>query len=633
MTSDRTSFIESLKAYSREGLVELAVSLHEKLLEYETLQAENARINTESYLEYQKVCSERDSLKKEVSRLEETLQKIADSNAVMNKAIYGSRTEKFFSSLPAEPDVLEDEAQEEDPGTESSQRIIDPEVFQKALTENAGREKKSVRAGKTAACGRTGSRGKSAGQTDPLRESADRLPKDICYDIDVEALDRKYGKGNWRIAFWQETKTVEKLPVAYYQKIVYTPVISSGLEHKLQTQDRPERLLPWSLVSPSMMADICTRKFFLSLPTARQEKDYRRQGLMLSKQDMIHWMNRLVPRVLGPVCEYLFLLLLKRKYNQTDETYIQVNRDGRSASTKSFLWVHCSAELAEGPPIIIFCFERTRGTDHLRKYYMEFIGYIICDAYIAYQILEKEHPDRITVSGCMMHARRYFAVAFFVRDLEAMTDEEIMELPETKVLLKIRSIYAEEDRLKGLTAEDRLKKRQERIAPKMDDLFAYIHELDKSGEAFPERLQRAITYAVNQEQRLRVFLTDGNIPIDNGHAERVIASYSVGRANCKFADTIKGAEVTATMYSLVETAKANGADVEIYLRYLFEKVPAHLNDDGTLKDRAFLPEMTPWSDVYRSYEMMEKQRGLKLCREMFREPERPKTPKKEKQPA
>lgn len=633
MTSDRASFIASLMACSREDLVGLAVSQHEKLLEYEVLQTENARINTESYLEYQKVCSERDSLKREVSRLTQALQRLTDSNAVMNKAIFGSRTEKFFSSLPADPDAFEDEAREEDSGGGSTQRVIDPEVFRKALKESTGGEAGNIRAGKAASGSQAGRRGKKPGQTDPLSESAKHLPRDILYDISVEGLDRKYGRGNWRIAFWQETKTIEKLPVSYYLKVVYTPAISSGLDHKLATQERPGRLLPWSLASASMMADICTRKYFLGLPTARQEKDYKRQGLMLSRQDMIHWLNRLVPPVLGPVCEYLFLLLLKRKYNQTDETYIQVNKDGRSASTKSFLWVHCSSELAEGPPIIVFCFERTRGTDHLRRYYREFIGYITCDAYIAYQLLEKEHPGQITVSGCMMHARRYFAIAFFVRDLESMTDKEIMDLPETKVLLKIRSIYAEEGRLKNLPAELRLKKRRERIAPKMDDLFSYIHGLDESGAVFPERLQRAVAYAVNQEQKLRVFLTDGNIPIDNGHAERVIASYSVGRANWKFADTIKGAEVNAVMYSLVETARANGADVEIYLRYLFDKVPPHLNDDGTLRDREFLPEMTPWSDVYRSYEEMEKQRGLRLCREMFREPERPKTPGKEKRPA
>lgn len=110
----------------------------------------------------------------------------------------------------------------------------------------------------------------------------------------------------------------------------------------------------------------------------------------------------------------------------------------------------------------------------------------------------------------------------------------------------------------------------------------------------------------------------------------MISSYSVGRANWKFADTVRGAEVNAIMYSLVETAKANDADVEIYLRYLLEKIPLHLKADGTLDDRTFLKELTPWSDVYRSFEMMEKQRGLNACRKMFPVPEEPRTPRKKK---
>ena len=110
----------------------------------------------------------------------------------------------------------------------------------------------------------------------------------------------------------------------------------------------------------------------------------------------------------------------------------------------------------------------------------------------------------------------------------------------------------------------------------------------------------------------------------------MISSYSVGRANWKFADTVRGAEVNAIMYSLVETAKTNGADVEIYLRYLLEKIPPHLKADGTLDGRSFLPELTPWSDVYRSFERMEKQRALIAFRQMFPVPEKPRTPRKKK---
>lgn len=637
MTSDRDAFLATITSYTNDQLIALVCMQYDRIRELEMHETENARINTEVHLEYRKVCEERDSLKDEVLKLKSALQKEIDKDKLLNRNVYGRSTEKFLDSLQGGTDssfIDEDQEESREP---HAGRVIDPAVLQEALAKNAAasddqktdsRDRKDKQDGGGKGSGRH--HGKNRGQKDPLRESANELPQEIEYNYDPDELDRLYGKGNWRIAYWQETKTIEKLPVIYYQKVVYTPVISVGLEHCLESQPKPEQLLPHSPVSPSILADVCCRKYYLSLPTNRQAKDFERQGLMLSKQVMISWLNSLVPSVLGVVYEYLTSLLLKLKYTQNDETYIQVNKDGRAKGSKSFMWIHCTSELLDCPPIIIFCYEKTRGTDHLRKFFQEFSGYITCDAYIAYQIMEKEHPDEITVSGCMMHARRNFAIAFFVRDLDDMTDEEILELPEAKALLIIREIYKEEKKLKDLSADDRLAGRKKKVAPKADALFSLVHELADSGEVFPERLQEAITYAVNQEQRLRVFLTDGNIPIDDGHSERVIASYSVGRANWKFADTVRGAEVNAIMYSLTETAKANGADVEMYFRYLFEKLPSHLDADGKIDNPSILPEFTPWSDVYRSYEEMEKQRGLRNCRKMFPEPDKPKTPKKEK---
>lgn len=112
-----------------------------------------------------------------------------------------------------------------------------------------------------------------------------------------------------------------------------------------------------------------------------------------------------------------------------------------------------------------------------------------------------------------------------------------------------------------MTADERLSAREALVAPKVDAFFEYIHSLEGSGEVFSDRMKKTITYAVNQEQNLRRFLTDGNIPCDNGHVERIIRSYSVGRANWLFADTIDGAKVNAIMYSIVETARANHANV------------------------------------------------------------------------
>ena len=205
-----------------------------------------------------------------------------------------------------------------------------------------------------------------------------------------------------------------------------------------------------------------------------------------------------------------------------------------------------------------------------------------------------------------------------------MSDEQLKELPETIVLFLIRDIYMEENRLRNLSADERLTLRQEKVGPLVDRFFNYIHELDQSDEVFSDRMTKAINYAVNQEEYLRVFLTDGNISCDNGNAERIIRSYSIGRANWLFADTILGAEVNALMYSIVETAKANAANVLIYLRYLLEKMPAHALDT----DRSYLAKMVPWSDAYRKYEGSYKLDHSYMLQNLFTEPARPRTPLK-----
>jgi len=237
------------------------------------------------------------------------------------------------------------------------------------------------------------------------------------------------------------------------------------------------------------------------------------------------------------------------------------------------------------------------------------MGYITCNAYCSYQVLEAESQGNIIVSGCLMHARRYMAEAFFINDISAMSNEQLKELPETKALLMIRDIYIEERPLKGMTADKRLAVRKEKVSPLVDRYFNYIHKLKDSGEVFSERMEKAINYSIIQEEHLRIFLTDGNICCDNGHAERCIRAYSVGRSNWLFADTVFGAELNATMYSVVSTARVNEVSVKIYLRYLLEKMPKHKSDT----DRSYLETMMPWSEEYKQYEKNYVSNSMNVC--------------------
>ncbi|MBO6240308.1 MAG: IS66 family transposase [Butyrivibrio sp.] len=580
-------------------------------------------------IQFQKVLHERDESRAELSECHKIIKKLSEQNDLKTRTIFGRATEKMLDMLdeavnPAEE--FEDESQTEDNGTsqEDSSKVTNFEDYLRRKEREAqAEEAKNNNSGKV-----KGDKGSKKSRNMRLKKSIDGLPSCTEYDMDVELLNALYGEYNWRIANWHEHCVIEKVECPIYVRKIYTPVISYGLEHLLETVPYQNLLLDRSYLSSSFVADFFYRKYALSLPMNRQAADYQMQGLDVSKQDLIVWTNKIAPKVMWPVWNYLQKEQQTYGYENIDESPIQVNRDGRAPGSKSYMWVHVSGALLDRPPIILFCYEPTRGTDHLRIMLAEFKGYITCDAYISYQVVEQESDGSITTTGCMMHCRRYFAIALFINDLKSMTEEQIMDLPETKVLILIREIYREENQLKDMPADDRLKAREQFVAPKVNALFAYIHELLDSGEVFSDKLQKAISYAINQEECLRRFLTDGNIPIDNGSAERAIRSFSVGRSNWLFVDTIKGAEVTALMYSIVETAKANSVNVYLYLKYLFEEVPKHLNADGSLKDEDFLPDMMPWSDAYHRYEAGSLENRAQMYRSMFPVPEAPKAPRK-----
>ena len=180
-----------------------------------------------------------------------------------------------------------------------------------------------------------------------------------------------------------------------------------------------------------------------------------------------------------------------------------------------------------------------------------------------YHNVENELED-LTIAGCWVHCRRRFDEA--------------------------QAICREEGKLKELSPKDRLAQRQAIIKPLVDALFVYPkqrqHEVPQSG-----RLHDAFGYALNQEKYLRVFLDDGEVPIDNNASERAIRGFCIGRKNWEVIDTIRGAESSAIIYSIAETAKANKLKPYEYFEYLLTELSKYMDQT----DRSFLENLLPWS--------------------------------------
>ncbi len=213
---------------------------------------------------------------------------------------------------------------------------------------------------------------------------------------------------------------------------------------------------------------------------------------------------------------------------------------------------------------------------------------LVSDAFSGDKFLDRNDKN-IHSAFCWAHARRDYADA-----LKALKGEDKNYAHETvahKALVQIVAIYKAEEAQKELTAEEWYNYRQREVKPLMEVYFACIYEQEPATILSPYT-RKVLEYSINQEKYLKVFLEDGNIPIDNSATERAIRPFTIGRHNWHLIDTIHGAEVSADIYSLVETAKANNQKIYEYLKYLLTEIPKFM--DSTVMD--FLEDLLSWSE-------------------------------------
>ncbi|HEO8418060.1 TPA: IS66 family transposase [Yersinia enterocolitica] len=351
-----------------------------------------------------------------------------------------------------------------------------------------------------------------------------------------------------------------------------------AIEMPIQTAPMPKPVIAGSLASPSMLAHIMSQKYVEGLPIYRQEKHLHRLGITLSRQTMANWMMYGADRWLSKLYSRMHQLLVKLDIVCADETTLQVLQEpGRSALSKSYLWLYRTG--VEGSPIILYDYQETRAGENPMNFLKEFKGFLQVDGYAGYHKVEN-----VTLVGCWAHARRGFTDV-----LKALPTNSIKPVAATEGLQFCNQLFTIERKLKELEPEERYKQRLEQSKPILDSFLSWLkvqeqHVLPKSG------LGKAITYCLNQWDKLVAFLEDGRLEIDNNRSERAIKPVVLGRKAWLFSNTPNGARASAIIYSIVETAIANGLNPYYYLRYLFEQLP---NLD--LTDHDNLDQLLPWS--------------------------------------
>lgn len=399
-----------------------------------------------------------------------------------------------------------------------------------------------------------------------------------------EELTEEFGENGWKQLPDAISKRYRFIPAKVEIDEHHVGVYASKKDGRILKADHPKALLHGSLVSPTIAAAIINGKYVNAIPLYRLEQEFSRYGLTITRQNMANWMIRLGESYLAVLYDYLHQKIYDYHVIQADETPVLVNRDGRSAGSKSYMWVYRSGHLYADKQIVLYGYHKTRNSSHPREFLRDYSGICVTDGYQVYHTIEKERED-LRIAGCWVHARRKFdeALAVIPKAHQNKSDAFL-------VIKQIQAIYREEGKLSQLSSEERLMQRQLVIKPLVDALFVYLKKMEPTVPASGQ-LRKAYTYILNQEKYLRVFLEDGEVPIDNNASERAIRGFCIGKKNWQMIDTINGAHSSAIIYSIAETAKANNLKPYDYFVYLLEEIPKHMDEE----DRSFLEDLLPWS--------------------------------------
>jgi len=335
-------------------------------------------------------------------------------------------------------------------------------------------------------------------------------------------------------------------------------------EEGVQIAKLPPSPIPKSNVAPGLLAYIIISKFLDALPLYRQEKIFERIGVSISRTSMARWVIQsgvLVQVLLNMMQDHA----LSEDILAIDETTIQVLKEpDKPPESKSQMWVRRG-----GPPdrpVVLFNYSPSRSQAVADELLDGFEGYLQSDGYQVYGNFAAANENVISV-GCWAHARRKFEQA-----VKAQGDGKPKAGMAMQGLSYIRILYRIEDGIKNNTQEERYAIRQAEAKPMLEKIRTW---LDKSISKSPtsSSVGKALNYLNNQWRTLTHYIDDGRLQIDNNRTENAIRPFVVGRKNWLFADTPKGAHASAALYSIIETAKANGLEPYRYLRHIFKELP------------------------------------------------------------
>jgi transposase len=420
----------------------------------------------------------------------------------------------------------------------------------------------------------------------PLPEELPRI--EVIHDLSEE--EKQCACGSSLTCIGQEVSeqldyVPAKLQVIRHIRLKYACKACEGLESEESTvkiAPVPRQFIEKSIASAGLLAHLFSAKFVDAMPYYRQEKQLSRLGYKLSRTNMANWTIQAGFKLLK-LLELLRHELLSGPLIHMDETTIQVLKEpDRSPQSKSYMWVLRNG--ASEKPGILFHYSPTRASTVVRELLTSYRGIVQTDGYCAYDYLDES--DEVQHANCWAHSRRKF-----VEVLKAKGDYQKKKAKTghaEEAIDFIRQLYAIEQQAdkEELSDLERVARRDEKSKPVLEKFHKWLKKL--SLKTPPKGLLgKAVNYTLERWKQLTFFVNHGFLPLDNNSAENAIRPFVVGRKNWLFNDTVEGAKASAALYSLIETARANGLNPYNYLKMLFEKFP-FVETDEELK--ALLPQ-------------------------------------------
>ncbi|MEQ9587964.1 MAG: IS66 family transposase [Parvibaculaceae bacterium] len=412
------------------------------------------------------------------------------------------------------------------------------------------------------------------------------LPKDLPRVVVTHKLDESDKccpcGCEMRIIGEKVSEQIDVIPAQVYILEHHRPTYSCPkCDESIKTVPMPVQPIPKSVASPGLLAHVAVAKYADGLPLYRQSKQFERLGIDLPRNTLARHMIK-VGELIEPLIEALTEHIRGYDVMQMDETPVQVLKEpGKVARSKSYMWV-----MKGGPPDhqgIVYHYDPTRAQGVPKQLLDNYQGYLQTDGYAGYNAILTQ--DDIIGVGCWAHVRRKFMEA--KKALPKADQNKGNRV--NQALAFISKLYQLERRLKDKDPETRQRNRQNEAVPVLNKFKAW---LDKQSVPSTTYLGKAIQYTQGQWPRLGIYLGDGRVSIDNNGVENAIRPFALGRKNWLFSDSQGGVKASANLYSLIETAKANGLNDYAYLKYVFAELPRISNDEtATLLPWNIDPEM------------------------------------------